>query len=81
MTLSRNETEAEVKAPANMAGTATPATVSTGAKPVPAPKVDIVEVVAAAALPGVARPMTTHPTAEVDKSRGVPKTICKLGEE
>ena len=36
----------------NMAETATPAKVSTGAKPELTPKVDIVEVVAAAAGPG-----------------------------
>jgi hypothetical protein len=65
----------------NMAGTATPATVPTGAKPAPAPNVDIVEVVAAAAATGVVRPVTTHTTAAPDKSRGVPRTICKLGEE
>jgi hypothetical protein len=44
-TLFANETEAEDKAPANIAGTATPLKVSTGAKPLPAPKVDIVVVV------------------------------------
>ena len=81
MTLLENAMEAEDKAPANIAGTATPAKVSRGAKPALTPKVDIVEVVAAAAALGVARPVTTHTTAEVDKSRGVPKTICKLGEE
>ena len=37
------ETKAEVNAPANMAGTATPAKVSRGAIPAPTPKVDIVE--------------------------------------
>jgi hypothetical protein len=64
----------------DMAGTATPATVSTGVKPAPAPKVDIEEVVAAAAELGVVRPETTHTTA-ASKASGVPRTICKLGEE
>ncbi len=47
------------------------------------PKVDIVEVgllVAAAAVLGVERPETMHTTAAF-KATGVPKTICKLGEE
>ena len=47
------------------------------------PKVDIVEVgllVAAAAVLGVERPATMHTTAAF-KATGVPKTICKLGEE
>ena len=61
-----------------MAGTATPATVSTGAKPALTPKVDIVEVVAAAASLGVERPETTHTTAAF-KATGVSRTICKLG--
>ncbi len=69
-----------VKAAANMAGTATPAKVSTGAKPEPTPKVDIVEVVAAAAALGVARPETTHTTAAF-KATGVPRTSFTLGEE
>ena len=44
------------------------------------PKVDIVEVVAAAAAPGVVKPVTMHTTAAF-KARGVLKTIFKLGEE
>jgi hypothetical protein len=76
--LLENATEAEDKAPANMAGTATPATVST-ITPVPASKVDIVEVVAAAAALGVARPETTHTTAAF-KGRGLPSSIFKWGE-
>jgi hypothetical protein len=79
MILLENETEAEVKAPANRAGTATPAKVSTGANGL-APKVDIVEVVAAAAALGVVRPSTMHTTAAF-KATGLPRTICKLGEE
>ncbi len=75
-TLFANETEAEDKAPANMAGTATPVTVSRGAKPLPAPKVDIVEVVAAAAALGVVRPETKHLTAAF-KARAVPSLIFK----
>ena len=63
-----------------MAGTATPATVSTGAKPVLTPKVDIVEVVAKAAALGVERPVMKHTTAAF-KATGLPRMICKLGEE
>ncbi len=79
MRLLENETKAEVKAPANMAGTTTPAKMSTGANGL-APKVDIVEVVAAAAALGVERPVTMHTTAAF-KATGVPRMICKLGEE
>jgi hypothetical protein len=61
-----------------MAGTATPATVSTGAKPAPAPNVDIVEVVAKAAALGVERPVMTHTTAAF-KATGVLRTSFKLG--
>jgi hypothetical protein len=78
--LLENATEAEVKAPANMAGTATPAKVSRGAKPELTPKVDIVEVAAAATALGVVKPVIWHHTAAF-KARGVPKTIFKLGEE
>ena len=70
----------DVQAAANMGGTAAPATVSTGAKPAPAPKVDTVEVVAAAAALGVVKPATTHTTVPF-KSRGVPRTSFKLGVE
>ncbi len=80
-TLLENATEAEVKAPANMAGTATPAKVSRGANPALTPKVDIVEAVAAAPALGVVRPVTMHTTTAAFKARGVPKTIFKLGEE
>ena len=61
-------------------GTATPSKVSRGAKPAPTPKVDSVEVVAAAAALGVVKPVTMHSTAAF-KVRGVPKTIFKLGVE
>ena len=63
-----------------MAGTATSAKVSTGAHPEPTPKVDIVEVVAAAAALGVVRPETTHTTAAF-KATGVARTSFTLGEE
>jgi hypothetical protein len=69
-----------VKAAANMAGTATPAKVSRGAKPEPTPNVDIVELVAAAAELGVVRPETTHTTAAF-KATGVSRASFKLGEE
>ena len=69
-----------VKTAANIAGTGTPATVSTRAKLAPAPKVDILEVVAAAAALGVVRPAMTHTTAAF-KARGLPSSILKLGEE
>ncbi len=48
---------------ADMAGTATPAKESRAVDPPPDGKVDIVEVVAAAPLVGVVRPVTTHCTA------------------
>ena len=64
-----------------MAGTGTPAKDSRGAKPEVTPKVDIVEVVAAAAALGVVRPVTMHTTTAAFKARGVPKTIFKLGVE
>jgi hypothetical protein len=67
-----------VNAAENMAETATPAEVSTGAKPELTPKVDIVEVVAAAAALGVVRPETTHTTAAF-KATGVARTIFTLG--
>ena len=69
-----------VKTAANMAGTATPAMVSTGANPALIPKVDMVEVVAAAAALGVVRPETTHTTAAF-KATGVARTSFTLGEE
>jgi len=81
MRLLANATEAEVKAPANMAGTATPTKVSTGANPELTPKVDIVEVLAAATALGVDRPETTHTTAASYKATGVARTSFKLGEE
>jgi hypothetical protein len=63
-----------------IAGTATPAKVSTGANPELTPKVDIVEVVAAAAALGVVRPETTHTTAAF-KATGLARTSFTLGEE
>ena len=64
-----------------VAGTGTPAKVSTGAKPEPTPNVDTVEVVAAAVALGVVRPETAHNTAAALKARGVPMTSFKLGVE
>ena len=70
-----------VKTAAKMAGTATPAKVSRGAKPEPTPNVDIVELVAAAPALGVVRPETAHNTAAALNARGVPMTSFKLGVE
>ena len=62
-----------------MTGTATPVKESTAVAPPPAAKVDIVEVVAGAALVGVVRPVMTHDTATL-RAVAVVTVMAKLGE-
>ncbi len=80
MRLAEKAMEAAVNAAPNMGGTATPAKVSRGAKPELTPKVDIVEVAAAAAALGVVKPATMH-TIAAFKPVVVVRTSFKLGEE
>ena len=63
---------------ADMAGTATPVKESRAVDPPPDGKVDIVEVVAAAPLVGVVRPVTTHDTATLS-AVAVVTAMAKLG--
>ena len=68
-----------IEAAAYMAVTATPIKESTAVAPPPAAKVDIVEVVAGAALVGVVRPVMTHDTATL-RTVAVVTVMAKLGE-
>ncbi len=62
-----------------MAGTATPVKESRAVDPPPVGKVDIVEVVAAAPLVGVVRPVTTHDTAALRAVAVGVTAMAKLG--
>ena len=64
---------------ADMAATATPVKESRAADPPPDGKVDIVEVVAAAPLVGVVRPVTTHDTATLRAVAVGVTAMAKLG--